>query len=525
MIIASESRLHSYAPWRKSEYNWTPYVTEATMSTNKHGYSSLVVSVDLDDHEVAGWYERLEGYLSVISPDGRIVWEGIIEDFSYQQDELSVVAYGAWSYIGRQTSTVSFSIKNNDAWKVLGPDATSGGLKPELYTHELKETIYITPKTGEVIGTTGITQIAIFVEHDDWGFDWPDRIMFDYEQLWSTTGTPSGYRMVTACYTGSPWSDYGGTWTQGDLVWSLQGNGSTQSGSVSATVASGTRGFFFRLQPAPSDTITFGQAGLEYVKISNLRIIGGYFRSSLTTMSASDAVHNLTRKVGSNAAVAGDWTGIQTTTTDIDNLSYSDTPISKIFDDLAEREGYEVAVWDENRLEYRPKGQQAKTWIAQVSELSLETTLASIVSQVRVKYEVLGYTFRTSANPGSTPRPVGIDYYTYVQFMQNGVLLSSGATTEANAETYVADQLEKLSPVVPRARIEITGVRHEQGGSAHKWEVRAGDYLVVNATNSFLERESTMTFLLGSTDYSILTDELTVELERLLPTNEAILAY
>jgi hypothetical protein len=165
---------------------------------------------------------------------------------------------------------------------------------------------------------------------------------------------------------------------------------------------------------------------------------------------------------------------------------------------------WEVGVWDNRDLYFRPRYSQAREWRVDAREVGIERTLEALCNSTYAVYR--------GAGGQRLVTTTGSDTYSQARYglvRQEAISVNTTSVTVATAarDAHLSDG--KTPPV--RASISIPSVYTSCGTLYPKYAVRAGDKIVVqNLPPTSMEIDRISRFYIRDTSYRIDTDELTV---------------
>ncbi len=201
--------------------DWTG-MTLPDFSSNGHGFAAATVVIPVGVRESFRWFSQVTGWL-VISHQTQTIWEGLAEEFDIDTDgTLTITAYGAYIALSDLPYTALWSSSRTSDWSSIENSALSSR-QPGRYTMSQDNQIYIAPSNGEAfdLGAVGSQTFVI-----------PNgsarqilAVSFDYSFTAPNTTWIASLSRFNAAY--------------GFLstVWSLSGNGATQTGTQTIAVA------------------------------------------------------------------------------------------------------------------------------------------------------------------------------------------------------------------------------------------------------------------------------------------------
>lgn len=192
------------------------------------------------------------------------------------------------------------------------------------------------------------------------------------------------------------------------------------------------------------------------------------------------------------------------------------TRLARLGDSSTPPAMWEVGVWEDLRLFFRPRGSIARTWYVDAAALDLERSLSQVYNSVYSRY-----------NNGATNTSIADDARSIARYgvtRRRAIMSRTTDGTQADRERDAA--LADSSQPVPRASVGVTIVYDGTGAAVPLWWVRAGDTLIVRnldpAPSPAIDR--IRSFRVAETRYSCDDDALEVTPESPLPRLDVLVA-
>ena len=202
-------------------------MTLPTFSTNEHGFATATVAVPVGEREVFSWYARVVGWL-LITHQTSVVWEGVAEDFD-PAGPLVVTAYGAYVALSDLPYTALWSSSKTSEWQPT-TNRILAGRNPERWSMDTNNRIYLAPNGGDAQDTSNIGSISTAIPHGS------SRQLLAISYDYSWTAPNSTWQAVLERRA----DDYTGAAN----VWTISGNGATQTGSQAISLTACDRLMF-----------------------------------------------------------------------------------------------------------------------------------------------------------------------------------------------------------------------------------------------------------------------------------------
>lgn len=502
--------LHNSPTDRQLLLSEMPPARDLFFSTNEHGFAALMAFLPGRLVNSFFLYDR-PGLPHVhVGRNGATAWEGRLEDVTIVPGGALLGAFGYWRALYDAPYTALWSTTSvADFRPVTGDD--SGGRTPAKYNFDFFNRIFI-----------GLTKDSIYTNNSDDGDvilqlpNGSDRgiqfVSFDFNVTLPTNWVAEA-RVINDDFS-SPVA-----------IWTVTGNGASQTGSQSGTTSSRT-GLAFKVVNSTGASYTYaGETGANFLKITSLRLNG----DNASTVIASSIANRLIQFVNSiNSSQLQNVTGlVQSPGLDLRDELYEDalpadilTRLAALGDDQIPPRQWEVGVWENRILHFRPKGDAARTriWYVDITELELERTLELLRNSVYASYQdVDGRTLRTAI---AVNQPA-IDRYDLTR--RAVVDVSTTSLTQANVhrDAYLEDGREPKS----KASIRFDRLYDASGTAWPNWAARAGDTFTIRNLSPVLSAaiDRVRSFRCSQTEYDADRDVLEVTPEAPLATLDTLL--
>lgn len=279
----------------------------------------------------------------------------------------------------------------------------------------------------------------------------------------------------------------------------------------------------------PSEIVTIisiGSATQFNATFANAYVIGNAVQGFKIT--ADEIIGDLAARASAlNPTQLSSMTAlIQSPNLDLLNEDYIDADLSEIAthlaalgDDQTPPRRWEVGVDRERRVYFRPRGDAARAWYVDATELSIARTIDDLANIVFATYQDASgrRLLLTSANDAASIARYGLSRIAIVS-------TDTTSTIEAGKirDTALADHKDPL----PQADIQFDAIYDATGGRYDPWEVEPGDTLTIRnlpiGAGSGIDR--VRTFRITRTELDLTTNRLAVEPEAPPPTMEVMLA-
>jgi hypothetical protein len=492
-------------------YDWTYKTEELTFGTNEHGYSSLTAQVPLTLVDSFQLYDK-SGLLHVEINDNTMdtVWEGRLEDIAITDTGITLSALGYWRSLYDAPYTALWSETDISQWEITTDSVITFHSRTK-YEYEMTGTVIkIMPRKNEQFGS-GINLYGGSVL-----FRSPYasnrsilRVEFDY-----TLVAPVNWTAALEQRGDDPNTYIGAAWT-------LNGNGATQSGSSVITTSSATICFTLYY----NGTITIAtETGAIYLKISNIRIK----TINSSTVYADDIAKALiTYITGINSTQLSTNTSlVQSPTLDLKDEVYEDvlpadilTKLVALGDNQTPPRKWEVGIYENRVLFYRPRGSAGRAWYVDATSLEVQKSLENMINSVYAVYKSTdGSTQRGSSNTDSS----SVTRYGVTRRRSTQADTTSSTVANVQRDTILND----TKTINPQASIEFDKVYSITGALYPSYLVRSGDTVTIRNLPPTLSTaiDKIRTFRISATEYNAKTNKLTLTPELPLSTIDVLLA-
>jgi hypothetical protein len=510
--------------------NWSTKMDDLTFSTGQNGFDNATGVVRMPTKDAFYWYSLGRLMVVKIAFGGLLVWEGRIEDIGVLNMGLRFTAYGFWrAYTDTRDTALYSTPAGFEGWKTLD-SRHNPYFVPEVFeitTQPLE--CKISPRKGEtfwyeVIGAVGFIipdqgrrEITKFQFNYDINLpaDWFCAVRYgdadlglvtvpavNHNTLWSHVSTGAGHSGSSGVLTLSP--------------------------AINAPTHRNEMIYFILYYNDVTPTEYAGETGESYFKISYPQISTGddidvspdfIVRDMIDLVSGLNPTQANTSKAlvePVDAYIAG---------------NYEDTAPSDILEGLSEfatgdivfmdnPPTYEVGVWEDRRLHYRPKYSYANTYYVNIGAIEVERLMETLYNGVYVKY-------RSDRTDQDARTPVAYDVDSIDRYdLKRVTMVDHDDTSGSEAEMRRDKELRARRTISPRAGIEIKRLYNQAGGQVPLAYLRAGDLLIVkNLTPALVpDIDNVTVFRVAATEFDVVQNELRVDLDVPMPTLARMLA-
>jgi len=485
--------------------------------SNRRGYAQLAGFYPCDELEAYMFYEPPHLLDVRAHWQGLKIWEGRLEDAMAEAagGGVKINALGHWRALYDAPYTALWSSTRYDAWEVMSPTADIGFL-PDRYELDHNQRLYVAPVKNSTLGTSGA-----IVKAGGHAFVAPHNaaqkiraITFTYSLM-----AASPWTAVLSRYTFTP----GGAWTRLSNVWTLEGNGSLQTGTTTQTFSECDAVVLWLLYNS-ADAVFGGETGSTYFACTNVRVQG--------TTSASVYADEIARALVGHistlnpAKLSTDTSAIESPGLDLRDEVYEDlwpgdilTRLAGLGDNQTPPRRWEVAVWENKRLRFQPLGSDELVWYVDVPDHVLERTMESMANSAYAVYqEPGGRVLRTAVADDADAQA----RYDLIRRAPIKAQTTSSAQAGVIRDTFLNDRKDP----VPRARIPFDRVYNQGGGEYPPFVVLPGHTLVLRSLSpvAVTASDRVRSFVVDSTEYDVDSGWMTATPEIPPPGLETLLA-
>lgn len=498
--------LHLYESMGGALIYTFPNPQGVTITDNEHGFESLTGFQEMLSHQAFWLYDLAPAKWVVLSCGGFTVWEGRLEDRKIQRGGFGFTAFGAKRYLDDTLYTALWSTKSFAGIRPVTADEVAKST-PERWAMDNNNRIWF----GLVAGET-------YNNDDHYGM-----------QVWRAPHNPSNAGIVEVEFTflyslPTDWQvrlvSYDEEFAGASVEYTFTSLGVGGGGSTIITLASPKQYITFQVRNNTGGNVTYAaETGTDYARITALRIKG----TDSITLKANEIVGSMlvySNNLSLNTAL------LQSPGVDLTDELFEDMRISEIITYLADKgdnqtppRKWEWGVWEKQVLFFRPQGDAALHWYVDADELTLDSTLESLVNAVYGLYQdPNGRTLRTDIN-------TDVNSVTRYGITRQGSV-SERTTSQTKAELTRDTFLAQNKTIAPRASLTLYGLFDAAGARYPLWMARAGDTLTIRNLPPTLSSEidKIRTFRISRKSYDIDTDILTPVPEYPIPTLEIMVS-
>jgi hypothetical protein len=429
-----------------------------------------------------------------------VVWEGRIEDITITQGGINITAFGYWRALSDVPYTAMWSVSSIEDWRIITTNDISSRV-PSKYQFDKENRLFITLEHNATY-TNGSDVGSFVYQIPDSSSRQITAVSFDY-----STNIPTNWVFQYIRHQS------GFTLSSGATV--VTGNGATQSGTVSTSL---TACDYLELAIFNNTGASYnftGENGDRWLKVTNIRI--------KTTTSASVCADEIAKALAAyinninSTQLSSSTALIQSPALDLKNEVYEEETPSDILnrlvalgDNQTPPRIWEVGVWENQMLHFRPRSSASQTWYVDVTDLDLERTIETLTNSVYAVYQdTTNRTLRTSVNADSA----SVSRYGITRRSAIKANTTSSIQAGVQRDVVLVDRKEPL----PRATIEFNVIYDQYGARHPLFMLRSGDTITIRNLPSTIIADKVRTFRISRTDYD--SDSNTISVEPELPQN------
>lgn len=567
--------------------DWSERAISCNIRSGLHGFESCEAEIRIPFYEAFQYYQQLGPLKLRVNWGSNRIWEGRLEDptqFTGIVSGLRVVALGYWVAYDDARYVAAWSAVGTDRWRVVN-ETDLAAYVPARYQIDTNQRLSMAPQKNATYANAGVNLVIAGLLHQipDGSSKQYVGVSFDYEFIcpagwefgWGTRPTPGGaftsvgtiaatgalltgcinttfaaanlfqfylyYNAASAAYAGETGANYvritnvrlvASSANRINTTFTANRNAGT---NVTATVGSTARMFVGqRLQIDNGSgvgesviVLSIGSATQFNATFAKNHVIGGTVTAHL--VYPDEIIEHCTSVMNAinPSQVNADLTLIQSQAVDIDDAYYDDdtTPMQVISDLIARGDDqttprqWVAMVYDDQKLIVRPRGSGA-AWFTDVTDLEVVRTLTNLYNSVYGVYaDANGRKLRTAASTdAASVAKFGITRRTMIEV----------DTNDSVQATRIRDKVLGLQQdPIPRATIQLDRIFDQYGNPYPLDSVRADDMLTIRNLPPILAGsgyDKIRKLVIHHTDYDVINNELTLELELPMPNTNVQLA-
>lgn len=227
-----------------------------------------------------------------------------------------------------------------------------------------------------------------------------------------------------------------------------------------------------------------------------------------------------------SAQLSSSTTLIQSPGLDLTDEVYEDaipadvlTHLVELGDDQSPPRQWEVGVYEGRVLHFRPRGDAARSWYVDATDLGIVRSLEDLSNSVYATYQDSNNRAQRTANSTDS---TSIARYGITRRSN----ITADTTSSVQAGVQRGAQLDDHKDPLPRASVAFDAVYDASGARYPLWMVRSGDTITIRnlppSTSTSVDR--IRTFRISHTSYDLMTRTLGIELEAPPPRLATLLA-
>lgn len=491
-------------------------------TTNAHGFEALSAVIEMSLVDAFGLYDRPGlPHMVVVDQAADAIWEGRLEDVTLSDGGVELTALGYWRalsdvpYTGiwAWTPLAGDAASSLSAWRAVAPGELANREPAKYHMYTVPDAtvggLLMAPRTGESFGSAkGLGA---------WTWETPS------ESASKVAYVTFNYTLVGA----APWrmfvNSYTRAWGSGASEWTLDADGSTKTGTATITLANARDRLEFGFMYNDSNA-TFGDdTGSTWCRFGQISIKG------TTSTVTSDLIVNalIAHVYAVNATqLSSDTKLVQAPGVTLTDELYDDqlpadilTKLAGLGDNQTPPRMWEVGVWEDRKLHFRPRGDAARAWYVDVTSLDVQRSLDTLWNAAYGVYQ--------NANGGLQRTATATDADSIARWGLTRRAAVRAQTTSATLAGVIRDAyLDDRATPPARAGIAFRELYDAAGGRWPLWSARSGDTITIRNLPPTLSTDvdRIRTFRISRTEYDADADVLTVEPEEALPRLEFMLA-
>lgn len=485
--------------------------TGLQFSTNAHGYASLAAVVPLSVADSFRLYDRAGMLHAWVTGLGATAWEGRIEDVAIVDGGVRLQALGYWRALSDVPYTGLWSTTSVADWEEL-PESAFATSKPKMYAMDTNNRLFWGLTKGTVYGN-GADVGALYGLAPAGSDNLIKYVSFTYEFVLPAINWRMRVSAMDADRTNAVNSDttINGTGGPTSFTWDL-------SATPRARVE-------IQLYNYSGSGATYsGESGANYLRITAVRLKG----TTSSSVYADEIARGLVTTVnGVNAKQLQAVTVlIESPGIDLRDEVYEDRlPVDILMrlaglgDNQTPPRQWEVGVFDNRLLHFRPRGSVGRAWFVDVSALEVERTIEALRNSVYGVYR--DESKRTQRTAASTDTE---SVQRYGVTRRQALAVETTSATQAGTHRDAA--LQDGKDPTPRSALKFGQLYDALGSRWPAWLARSGDTITIRNLPPTLSAaiDRVRTFRIAETTYTAETDTLEVTPESPLPRLEVMVA-
>lgn len=480
---------------------------QLAISDGEHGFEALMAHIPMPEDEAFRWYTMPGVPWVVLTGLGGVAWEGRVEDVAVVDGGLEIGAFGGWRAMSDAPYTALWSRTTTAGWRPIVPSEVSTH-EPARHQIDNNNRLYMAPRNGETYGNQtnngGLTYAA---PHNG------QRNIVAFSASYDIT-LPTNWQMrLLRC-----------TETFGSItvIQTITGTGVNITGKINQTFTASARLLVeIRNSTGANYTMT-SNTGTFYARLTDIRVKTNTAASITANLVAADLVSYIN---GINSSQLRNITAlIQSPGVNLQDELYEDEWPPDILTDLAGRGNgsgsqYEVGVWENRTLHFRPRYSASRTWLVDALDLAISRTMDTFRNQLYAVYrDASNRLQRTAVQTNGNPFAVSVGTALAVAPFTRRGFVNVRTTSQTQAEAERDTRITDTAVITPRANFQVEGLYDEAGSGPYPlWLARAGDLVIIRNLPPGLGTavDRIRNFRIKRKRYDVIGDvlELTPELE------------
>lgn len=476
----------------------------AEIGDGEHGFEALTAVIPMTEEAAFRWYAMAGVPWAVLSPGWGIAWEGRVEDIAVVDGGIEIGALGGWRALSDTPYTALWSRTTTAGWRPVTVDDITNR-SPERYEMDNNNRLYIALRKGEGYGDlANLAELTYAAPHNGSR----DIVAFsaDYEVL-----LPTNWKMII--YRCSE------TFTSFNAITTVTGTGALLTGTINQTFAGQPRIVMDVRNDTGAIYSMTANTGTYYAKLTNIRIKSNTAASITADLIATDMADVISKL--NSAQLSGEAALIESSDQDLTDELYEDEWPQDILSALARRADtggpFEVGVWENRMLHFRPRYSNSRTWLVDAVNLTVSRTMETLRNEMYAVYRDANNRLKRTAVASTVAAGGTIETSRPAPFTRRG-FLNAQTTSQTQAESERDARLADTAVITPRAKFDVLGLYDEAGAGPYPlWMARAGDLVIIRNLSPGLGTavDRLRNFRIKRKRYDVIADvlQLTPELE------------
>lgn len=507
-MIATSLQLAAFDPATGQMLaDWSAGARAVRWSTNGRGFASLEALIPAPSlHEAWRWYDAARVVHVQVSDGPGSIWEGRLEAPRLTSEGLAIRALGYQRALSDVPYTALWIDQRYAEWVRVTRDDLGARL-PDTYEGDNNNRLYLTPREGERVSSN---------RGGGWTYVTPHRgarninsVVFDYSFTASSDWRGRFY-------------SYDRTFGSQSGLWTLVGNGATQTGTLTISGINAER-----IEFAMEYIGALAGAHGVYTGDYNLKITGITVKTTASaTLYADEVARALLSYVTAinPTQLSTSTLGIRAPAVALYDEQYADMAPAAILDRLAaigDSTGtpLEWGVWHGRKLHFAAVGYRARTWYVDALGVELERPIDAMHNSIYGVYKSRrGQVERTTtATDSDSVGRWGIT---------RRAAVAVSTTSETAAASYRDVELARRADPPGRGRYTFDALYNAAGSRIANYEPRAGDTIILRNLPPTLgeSADAVRSFRIAETEYDADSDTVKIAPAAPLPLLEVLVS-